>query len=158
MARCWWLMPVLGGQRQRGWCQGNSRVVVVNGRATGAGGWAERVTVSDPISLFMMAAWFCWIASKHSFNSINTSGTCANFKRKGYWLKAKDCTYVHSTLVHVCRTCPIVSECMFFFTVEKLPGSLSFWIGYPSSILSLWRGVTKVAFVVAAMVCLCTLM
>ena len=36
--------------------EANGRVVVVDGRATRTGGRVEGVTVSDPISLFMMTA------------------------------------------------------------------------------------------------------
>ena len=60
----------------------SGRVAMVDGRETGAGGRVEGVTVLDPISFFMMIAWFCWMATGQSFNSVSTSGSTTKWVEK----------------------------------------------------------------------------
>ena len=48
----------------------------------GTGGRVQGVTVSDPISFFMMIAWFCWMATRQSFNSVSTSGSTTKWVEK----------------------------------------------------------------------------
>ena len=62
--------------------EANGRVAGVDGRATGAGGRVEGVTVLDPISFFMMIAWFCWMATGQSFNNVSTSGSTTKWVEK----------------------------------------------------------------------------
>ena len=62
------------------------RVTAADGRVTGADGRVAGLdlhfpdsvmTASDPISLLIITAWFCWIAAKQSFRNISTSGSTA---------------------------------------------------------------------------------
>ena len=82
-----------GSNGREMWAGG--RVLGADGRVTGAGGGGSQelmagslgrldlhfpdsmMTASDPISLLIITAWFCWIAAKQSFRSISTSGSTA---------------------------------------------------------------------------------
>ena len=64
----------------------DGKVTGADGRVTGADGRVAGLdlhfpdsvmTASDPISLLIITAWFCWIAAKQSFKSISTSGSTA---------------------------------------------------------------------------------